>query len=86
MSLLYERILEVSRKIEKNIETIVESDLKDDVLIALYVFKKFKIKPGKKELTTLEDSGYIKNGKLTKSGEDILKSPEVVKKLKDIKS
>ena len=84
---LTERILEISRLIEKNEKMIVEAaKIADETVIALYVLNKHKIKPGKKNVKSLQSAGYIKNGKITKDGQDFLKIPAVVKKLKAIMS
>jgi hypothetical protein len=79
---LSERILEVSRALEESAEIIVESKISDEALIALYVLKTHKIKPGNAELKMLEKLGYIKGNTLTKAGEDYLKDKAVQKKIK----
>jgi fructose-1-phosphate kinase PfkB-like protein len=83
------RILDVCRTLDGNTIELTEAattKISDESLIALYVLTKYKIKPNIKELKQLTNLEYIVSGKITKAGQEILKKPENIKKLKDIMS
>lgn len=86
---LTEKILEFTRKLDENQNVLFESNkikTTDEELIALFVLSKHKIKPGVKELKSLEKLGFISKNKITEDGKNYLLMPDIKKRIKSIAS